>query len=423
MTRTSKSRSKAFAAGGLATAVLLAVPSTMALAAPAPAPASNASCPSTPGVTPTTVNLGMIFPVTGASSASFLGLSEGAKLRVAQENSKGGVNGRKIAISVYDDKAEGPTQSAQATKGLQQDNMFGFIHGSTTDIAMALFKAANAPVIVAGSSLATGTDRNVFGFNGPATPAYSTAQTAKRLKAAGGTNVGELNHNSPGANLAGNGFVATAPIEGLTLGLRVQDLPIGNYDATSTALRIRNSGINGAYLVLTPDGGTAVGAAMKQQGVSIPTLLPGLTDPAVVAKAGSAIDGFISQTYGNTPLTIPGIPAIRTYVNGMKAAGLNPYLNNGPVGYVTADEFITGLKKAGKCPTRESFISALRANTHVTGAGLLPVPISFAPGLTPNGDPNPCSWFQTVKGGTLVPDAKPTCGVTVETATGKVVKN
>ncbi|MDO8731544.1 MAG: ABC transporter substrate-binding protein [Actinomycetota bacterium] len=423
MKQLSKRGATSLAAGGLASAMIFVVPSTMALAAPAPAPATNASCPSTPGVTPTTVNLAMIFPVTGASSASFLGLSEGAKLRVAQENAKGGVNRRKIVVTVYDDKAEGATQSTQVNKALQQDNQFGFIHGSTTDASLALMRAVNAPVIVAGSTPLSATDRNVFGFNGPATSAFSASYAPKRLKLAGATNVGELNHNSPGANLAGGGFVATVPLEGLSLGLRVQDLPIGAYDATSTALRIRQSGINGVYLVLTPDGGTSVGAAMKQQGVRIPTLLPGLTDPAVVAKAGSSLEGFISQTYGNVPLTVPGIPAIRTYVNGMRAAGVNPYLNNGPVGYITADEFITGLKKAGKCPTRDSFVNALRANTHVTGAGLLPVPISFAPGLTPNGDPNPCSWYQTVKNGTLVPDAKATCGATVENATGKVVKN
>ena len=420
MKQLSKIGATSLAAGGFASAMMFVVPSTMAVAAPAPA--TNAACPTTPGVTPTSVNLALIFPVTGASSSPFVGLSEGAKLRVAQQNAKGGVNGRKIVVTVYDDKSDGSTQSSQVNKALQQDNQFGFIHGSTTDASLALTRAVNAPVIVAGSTPLTATDRNVFGYNGPTTSAYSTAQNAKRLKVAGSTNVGVLNHNSPGANLGGNGFIATAPTEGLTIGLRIQDLPIGTYDATSTALRIRQSGINGAYLLLVSDGGISVGSAMKQQGVSIPTMVPGLTDPAAVAKAGSSLQGFISQTYGNVPLTVPGIPAIRTYVNGMKAAGVNPYSNNGPVGYITADEFIVGLSKAGKCPTRDSFVNALRAST-VKGAGLLPVPISFRPGLTPNGDPNPCTWFQTVKNGILVPDAKATCGVTVENATGKVVKS
>ncbi|MDO9486528.1 MAG: ABC transporter substrate-binding protein, partial [Actinomycetota bacterium] len=102
-------RSAALAAGASASLVL-AVMANGAAAAPTPAPtkaATNASCPATPGVTPTSINFGWIGPKTGAAAANYLYSAEGAQLRIDQENAKGGVNGRKILFKVYDDQSNG----------------------------------------------------------------------------------------------------------------------------------------------------------------------------------------------------------------------------------------------------------------------------------------------------------------------------
>src|SRR5882757_6840935 len=91
-------RSAALAAGASASLVL-AVMANGAAAAPTPTPTkavSNASCPATPGVSPTSVTLGWIGPKTGPAAANYIGSSEGAQLRIDQENAKGGVNGRKL---------------------------------------------------------------------------------------------------------------------------------------------------------------------------------------------------------------------------------------------------------------------------------------------------------------------------------------
>ena len=113
--------------------------------------------------------------------------------------------------------------------------------------------------------------------------------------------------------------------------------------------------------------------------------------------------------------------AVKTYAAGVKAAGLNPYISSGPLAYLGADLLIKGLKLAGKCPTRESFITNLRQLTKYDGGGLLPAPLSFAPGLMPNGDPALCTWYIIAKGTDLVPDAKSTCGQIIDVTTGKVV--
>ena len=420
---TSKGRS-VLLAGGLAATLAVGFSANTVMAAPTPAPVTNATCPAVPGVSPTAINVGLMTAVTGPAVSSFTGMIEGARLRIAQENAKGGVNGRKLNVTVYDDKADGSTQAQVANKAVQQDNVFGLVQASTADTMFPMLKAANVPVInVLGNVPAAGQDRNVFGGSGAFAPLYSTTTNAKRLADAGATKIAVVNHNSPGAQAAGAGIVATLPLENLTLGIRIADAPIGTYDATSTALRVKNSGADGEYSILTSDGGIAVANAFKQQGVNLKAqLLAGFSDPRVIAQAPAALEGTIGAAFGTVPPQMTTIPAMRTYVNGMKAAGLNPYTASGPIGYASADTFIKGLKLAGKCPTRQGFIDNLRKQTKITGAGLLPAPISYQPGVTPNGDPARCVWFMTVKNGAFVPDAKATCGKLIEISTGKVVR-
>ena len=149
----------------------------------APAPAVTAKpvvCPASPGVTSTSINLGVITPTSGPAVSSFTGFVEGARLRVAQQNAKGGVNGRKINITVYDDKADGSTQSSVANKAIQQDNVFGIVEASTVDTMMAIFKNANVPVVGLTNLPAHGTDSNVFGATGAFAPAYGNTGTVSR---------------------------------------------------------------------------------------------------------------------------------------------------------------------------------------------------------------------------------------------------
>lgn len=179
---------------------------------------------------------------------------------------------------------------------------------------------------------------------------------------------------------------------------------------------------NGAILVGYIEGGVSIAQAMKQQGINLKGLsIVGLSDPTVLKTLNGSLEGAIGTTYGTTPVGV-NKPAIKTFASGMRAAGLNPYSSAAPMGYLGSDLLIRGLKEAGQCPTRATFVDNLRKVTNYDGGGLVPEKISFKPGLTPNGDPAKCTWFMTVKGTDLVPDKAATCGYKyVDTTTGKVV--
>ncbi|MDO8732686.1 MAG: ABC transporter substrate-binding protein [Actinomycetota bacterium] len=421
-TMSTKKGRTAVMAGGLGAAVVLSLVGTAANAAPTPAPTkqSNAACPAADGVTPASITIGDFIPKTGPAAATFIDADKAVALRLAQENAKGGVYGRKINVIVYDDQANGQTQTTMATKALQSDHVFGVIMTTATDSAMPTFKANNVPV-TGFNALAMATDRNAFSATGVPSTQYVNTATMEKLKSLGVTSAAIVSHNSPSAANSAKLQNIAAGAAGVKQGLLILDETQGTHDATSTALRIKNSGADGAYLTMFTDGVVSIVQALKQQGVNLKGINgAGIADPAVIAKSGGALEGVNAQL-AVVPIGVPGHPAVRTYANGMKAAGANPYASIAPVGFAGADLMIKGLKLAGPCPTREKFISALRNVSKYDAGGLLPAPISFKPGLLPNGTPTKCAWFVTVQNGQPVPDKAATCGKIVEIATGQVV--
>ena len=408
------------ALGVTVVAGLIATPALAATPTPAPTKQNNAACPAEEGITPTSITIGDFIPKTGPAAATFVDADKAVALRVAQENAKGGVNGRKINIIVYDDQANGQTQTTMAAKALQQDHIFGLVMTSATDSAYPTFKANNVPV-TGFNSLPMATDRNAFSAVGAPSTQYVNTATMEKLKSLGVTSAAIISHNTPSAANSAKLQNIAAAAAGVKQGLLILDEPQGTHDATSTALRIKSSGADGAYLTMFTDGVVSIVQALKQQGVNLKGINgAGIADPAVIAKSGGALEGVNAQL-STVPIGVPGHPAVRTYANGMKAAGATPYASIAPVGFAAADLMIYGLKLAGPCPTREKFISALRNVSSYNAAGLLPAPISFKPGLLPNGNPPKCAWFVTVQNGQPVPDKAATCGKIVDISTGQIV--
>ena len=418
---------KAIAIGGVSAAVALSFAMSTAFAAPTPAPTpganNNAACAPSEGVTPTSIKIGFFSPKTGPAASNFTGGEEAARLRVAQENAKGGINGRKIELIGYDDQASASAQLAAANKALQSDHIFGLTMTSANDAAFPTFKAQNVPV-TGFAVLAMSTDRNAFGVTGtPATGIIAT-HTLERLKQAGVTKLALISHNSPSSASATANIskALSASGTGIDQGLMILDEPQGAHDATSTALRIKNSGSDGVYLSMFVDGVVSIAQALKAQGVSLKgSLGAGIIDPAITAKLAGPLEGMIGATYGTIPAGVPGKPGVRTFVNGMKAAGLNPYGATAPIAFAATDLMMEGLKLAGKCPTRQTFIDNLRKVDSFDAHGMIPEKVSFRPGITPNGSPAKCSWYVVVKNGVPVPDPKATCGKLVDTVTGRVI--
>lgn len=386
----------------------------------APSPTTNNACAPQPGVTANSVKVGVMMPRTGPLAPFYIGFDSGVQLRIDQENAKGGVNGRKIITAPYDDQSNGQIQPSVGTKAIDSDGNFGIVIASGAETMFPAMKAAGVPIVGPANTAPFGSDRNAFGASGAPAFTVSSTATADKLKELGATKIAVINGVSASSNGNGNAAWASLPLAGLQQTLRIADAPPTSFDATSIALRLKQAGVDGIYFTSVTETGISVLQALKNQNIQMKAVtLPGASDPVVVKQLGSLLDGVISATT-TTPLTIKK-PAIRTFVNSMNAKGVNPYAFFPAAGYVSGDLLVKGLKAAGKCPSRTSFIENTRKIKSFNGAGLLPAPISFTPGLTPNGDPAKCSWFVTVKNGAPVADPAPTCGKLYDVKTGKLV--
>ena len=96
-----------------------------------------------PGVTPTSILLGGTVPLSG-EAAAFGSVGPGAKAYFDYVNAKGGVFGRKITYSYYDD-AYNPAQTVQLTRQLvEQDKVFAIFNSVGTANNLAIRDYLNA---------------------------------------------------------------------------------------------------------------------------------------------------------------------------------------------------------------------------------------------------------------------------------------
>src|SRR4029434_6192916 len=96
------------------------------------------------------IKIGSVLSVTGP--ASFLGDPEKKTLEIYVEdiNAKGGVNGQKLQLVVYDDGADANAARTFATRLVEEDKIVAMVGGTTTGATLAMipvFEDAQIPLI------------------------------------------------------------------------------------------------------------------------------------------------------------------------------------------------------------------------------------------------------------------------------------
>lgn len=382
---------------------------TSASASPTP----SRTCAALPGISDTAISLGLIFPRTGAASGTFAEFDTAAQLRIDAINAKGGIDGRRVRLKVYDDRNDPSTQVKVARQAIQ-DGVFGIIAGSQQESMYPILKQAGIPVSGIPNVPAYGTDINAFGATGAFSTNYASTAQAQRLYRGKARSVAIVSLGSPGALTAARGVSASLRSLKMEQPLKIQVLSTAGASTSAIAARIKQSKATGVTVVSVVESGVSLMRSLRQQRVSpAMVLIAGLSDPQDVVDARGALDGAVGAPYGFIPLQVDH-PDIKTYVAGMVAKGANPYAALAPLGYVAADLLMDGIGRTGSCPTREDFVRVMRGVSDYLGAGMLPGKVSFTPGVTPDGDPQRCSWFLTVRGETMLPDTNATCGVLVK---------
>src|ERR1019366_8702471 len=130
--------------GALALVTVVAIAGCSSSGSSPATPGASTSAPSTtigttpstggsssPGVTPTAINVGAISTRTGAIASDFDGLAPGVQAYFDMINAEGGINGRKLVLAYNLDDGGQPSQFTQLTHTLiDQDHAFAVMVAS-----------------------------------------------------------------------------------------------------------------------------------------------------------------------------------------------------------------------------------------------------------------------------------------------------
>ncbi|MFF8639148.1 branched-chain amino acid ABC transporter substrate-binding protein [Streptomyces pilosus] len=146
-----------------------------------------------------TIKLGMLTPLSGSSAAIGPYMRDGAQLAVDEINAKGGIDGRKLSLTVEDEACDPKTAAAGAAKLVSAGvriSVGGYCSSATLP-TLSIFDKAHIPMIVPAANsadLLAEQRRNVFLING--TGIQQAQAAAKFIKAEGSKRVALVDDNT-----------------------------------------------------------------------------------------------------------------------------------------------------------------------------------------------------------------------------------
>jgi branched-chain amino acid transport system substrate-binding protein len=373
---------------------------------------------SAPGITPTTITVGLVTSLTGSDASGSAGILQSFKARIDLQNAEGGVDGRKINFVTEDDESQSSDNATAAAAELSKgvfaiDDNSPFTYGAATPL-----QQQGIPVVGGGYDAFEWTEAtytNMFStsygvFGGTQQPRYTVNPTL--LKKAGAKKFAVLGYSiSPSSAGAAANEAVSLKQAGFQVPYLDTSLPFGTVNVTATALAMKAAGVDS--MVAEIDGNTelALITAGEQTGIKwkYVVLATGygsqwLSNPTAVADSQKLYFGVLQTPVElHTPGTIAEQGAFKKY------AGFTGVPDFGwTEGWESAGLLIEGLQVAGKNPTRQSFITNLRKVTSWNDNGLLAVPINFEHTTTPV--KTLCGWTTQLVGHKFVPTSTvPAC--------------
>ena len=377
---------------------------------------------SAPGVTSNGIDVGIITSTVGVAGPNFVHYADGARARFDAVNASGGINGRKLSLTVVDDGGS-LTQDQTAAQDLVSKNVFAIIAGTPFFFVSAKYLNQQGVPVTGGGfdgpEWGQQPNTNMFSFTGNTGPNFLTNSESTGgvnfIKMEGGTNIAAMGYGiSPSSSASAQAYQIVAPTVGLKVGYLNTSIPFGGVNVGPIVLAMKAAHVDSAALQMDNNTNFAIITGAKQAGLNLKVAVSAtgygqslLDDKSALAAAEGSF--FISE---GPPLSSAPEKAFRSalqkYAGFSGVPGFDWYY-----GWMSADLMVKGLQSAGKNPTRQSFISGLHGVTGYDGEGLLPQAVDLS--LAGFGKPasTGCGWYAQVKNGQFVPappDGKPVCG-------------
>lgn len=344
--------------------------------------AFSTMCWADPGVTDTTITLGMSAPLSGPNGAYGLDMRQTISAYFEQVNKAGGINGRKLELIALDDGYETERAVANTKTLIKEKNVFALLayYGSspTTETMNTVFGPAKVPLVGTISGAATlreslATNPNArYMFNVRASYADEAEVIVNQMVSLGLKNIAVFYQN--------DGF-GKSGLDGVTSALKKHNLApssVGtvernSVDVTKAVEAIAKTTPQAVVMVTLYKPTAAFVKAMKKLGQHpmLMTLSP-VGAELLVQELGPDSRGIgVSQVVPYPWNDV--VPVVRDY---HKLSSKGAYSYYGMEGYLMARTMIEGLKRAGKDLSREKLVASLES---MSGADLGGYRINYGP--------------------------------------------
>jgi branched-chain amino acid transport system substrate-binding protein len=241
------------------------------------------------------IKIGSVLSVTGP--ASFLGDPEKRTLEIYVDeiNAKGGVNGQKLQLIVYDDAGNANNARTFATRLVEEDKVVAMVGGSTTGATLAMipvFEDAKIPFISLAGGIQIIEPVHKWVFKTPHTDRMACEKIFADLKRRNLTTIALISGTDAFGKSMRDQCVAVAPKAGIKIVLEESYGPRDS-DMTPQLTNIRNKA--GVQAVVNPgfgQGPAIVTRNYSQLGIKLPLYQShGVASKQFIELAGPAAEG------------------------------------------------------------------------------------------------------------------------------------
>jgi ABC-type branched-subunit amino acid transport system substrate-binding protein len=361
-----------------------------------------------PGVTDTEIRVSGVASTTNPLGGLYGSSFDGVQAYFDMVNKQGGIYGRKLVqVKRHDDQIGQNAREVEAI--LDQDNVFAVLPIATIAAFSGAPKLQEAKIPTFGWGINNEWvgPPNFFGHlaaicNGSDCPGLTVPWVMKKL---GKHKVGILGYNVPASADCIAGLKSSFKKYGKSANAKIvyetKALSFGVTDLSTDVKSMVDNGVDFVTTCMDSNGVLTLAKEMRQQGLQALQYLPNGYDQEFMKKNGAFFQGSIVITQIAPIETKPQFPALKNYIKYMKAQG-KPLTENAEIGWVNADNFVTGLKLAGPAFSQQQVVDKLNTLTSYDASGML-VPIDWTKQHTDKHYPLACTAFLKVDNAKLKP--------------------
>jgi len=339
-----------------------------------------------PGVSSTEIDVGSIANVTGPLSSGFAPVVNGVQAYFSMINAEGGVAGRKLKLVYQEDDQGSPTVDlAVAQKLVEQDHVFAVVGVGTPFFGGASYLAQQG-IPTFGYVVSTDWENKptLFGDYGSvldfATWAPRDAYVAQQL---GAKSIGVVAYGVAQSSAACQAAVTGMRALGLNVSFSDLNLAYGA-DPTSDVLQMKAHHVDFLLSCLDVNGNVTFARAISQNGLTMHQVWLNGYDRGTLQVYSSIMNGVyfgLQHVPFEAALAFPGVyPGLETYIREMhKYQPSFTYDEVALDGWISAAQFVTGLKAVGRDLTQKKLVAAINAETAFTADGLT-TPVNWTTG-------------------------------------------